>query len=347
MTQYLKESGKEKAAALVLDPSSGEVLAMVSFPSFNNNEFSGGISNANYSALISNPNQPLFNRVISGNYPSGSTVKPIIAAAALNEELITPRTRINSTGGIQINQWFFPDWRAGGHGSTDLRRSLAWSVNTYYYYIGGGYENFKGLGVERISEYMKEFQLGAPLGIDLPAESGGFIPTREWKEAFTGEKWYIGDTYHLAIGQGDLLVTPLQVATWTSFFANNGTIYRPTLVHSISDTQENTQERIEIHPFILNKNFIMDQHVQAVRQGLIDAVTLGSAQRMLSLPVTSAGKTGTAQWHSTRDEHSWFTAFAPTDTPQIVVTTLVEEGGEGGDLALSITRDLMESYFSQ
>ena len=134
-------------------------------------------------------------------------MKPIIAAAALNEELITPRTRINSTGGIQINQWFFPDWRAGGHGSTDLRRSLAWSVNTYYYYIGGGYENFKGLGVERISEYMKEFQLGAPLGIDLPAESGGFIPTREWKEAFTGENWYIGDTYHLAIGQGDLLVT--------------------------------------------------------------------------------------------------------------------------------------------
>ena len=143
-------------------------------------------------------------------------MKPIIAAAALNEELITPRTRINSTGGIQINQWFFPDWRAGGHGSTDLRRSLAWSVNTYYYYIGGGYENFKGLGVERISEYMKEFQLGAPLGIDLPAESGGFIPTREWKEAFTGELVY---WRHLSSGHwpGRFTRNPLQVATWTSF----------------------------------------------------------------------------------------------------------------------------------
>ncbi|MFH1822666.1 MAG: penicillin-binding transpeptidase domain-containing protein, partial [Patescibacteria group bacterium] len=157
---YLEKLNKNKAAAIILNPNNGEILAMVSFPSYNNNIFARGISQEEYNGIINHPDNPLFNRVISGEYPSGSTIKPVIAAAALEEGTISEWTTINSVGGITIGEWFFPDWRAGGHGIVDVRTAISQSVNTFFYYIGGGFEDFNGLGVDRIVNYAKLFGLG-------------------------------------------------------------------------------------------------------------------------------------------------------------------------------------------
>lgn len=227
INHYLETSGKSKAAAIALDPRNGEILAMVSLPAFDDNDFSGGITSEKYNAYLQNENKPLYNRAITGLYPSGSTAKIGIAAAALQEGIINSGTSFLSNGGLQIGQWFFPDWQAGGHGVTNVRKALAWSVNTFFYYIGGGYNDFIGLGVEKIVSYLKEFGLGNKSNIDIPGEVEGFLPSKEWKLETKGEKWYVGDTYNLSIGQGDLLVTPLQIANMTAVVANGGTLYQP------------------------------------------------------------------------------------------------------------------------
>ena len=338
--QKLKVS---KSSAVVMNPNNGEILAMVSIPSYDNNAFARGITNKEYQDLISNSDNPLFNRCISGEYPSGSTFKPIVSAAALEEGIINEHTSFNSVGGISIGQWFFPDWRAGGHGTTDVRRAIAESINTFFYYIGGGYQDFTGLGVDRIVEYSKLFGLGAQLGVDLAGEAGGFLPSKKWKEETKGERWYIGDTYHLAIGQGDILATPLQVAAFTAVFANGGALYRPHLVKQILDSDDKNIADINEAP--VRDNFIADYNIEIVRQGMRRTVTAGSARSLQSVPVTVAGKTGTAQWSSKKNHHAWFTGFAPYDNPEIVITILVEEGGEGSDAAVPIAKEFLEWYF--
>lgn len=342
LSRYLKANHKSKAAAIVLNPQNGEILALVSLPTFDNNFFTRGISADEYNILINDIDKPLFNRAIMGEYPSGSTIKPIIAAAALEEGIITKNTSFNSTGGLRINRWFFPDWKAGGHGWTNVTRAIAESINTFFYIIGGGYNDFKGLGVDRIVKYGKLFGLGEKTGIDFPHESSGLMPTEKWKEEFKGEEWYIGDTYHLAIGQGDILVTPLQIAVATSIFANGGTFYRPHLLNSVEGAVKSS-----VDDYVVRKNFISNENINIVRVGLRQAVIGGSAQKMLGLPVTSAGKTGTAQWSEKQNPHAWFTAFAPYENPEIVVTVLVEEGGEGSRVALDIVYDFMQWYFTR
>lgn len=340
LRRILGAYGKKRGSVVVLDPNSGEVLAMINWPGFNNNLFSQGISQEDFSELINNPNQPLFTRSISGEYPSGSTFKLIVAAAALEEDIITPQTRFYSTGGIGIKSWFFPDWKAGGHGWTNVVKALAESVNTFFYIIGGGLEDdFDGLGVANIKKYAEMFGLNKTLGIDLPNEASGFLPTKEWKERVKEEVWYIGDTYHLAIGQGDILVTPLQVAAYTSVFANNGTLYQPYLVKELLDKDNNLVR--EIKPKVLNKDFIGQENIALVNSGLRQAVLTGSAKVLYGLPISVAAKTGTAEWSSKNEPHAWLTAFAPYDNPQIVVTVLVEEGGEGSRVALPVARDII------
>lgn len=342
LKRVLGAYGKKRGAIVILDPNSGEVLSLVNWPSFDNNLFSQGISQDDFSALINDENQPMFSRAISGEYPSGSTFKLIVGAAALQEGIITPSTGFNSVGGIRIKSWFFPDWKAGGHGWTSIVKAIAESVNTFFYMIGGGheeYEDMKYLGVEKIKEYGEMFGLNKKLGIDLPNEASGFLPTMEWKEETKGERWYIGDTYHLAIGQGDILVTPLQIASWTAFFANGGTLYKPYVVKEILDSNDNITK--EIRPRALNQDFIDPSYIQTINQGLRQAVTTGSAKAMYSLPVKVAAKTGTAEWSSTRPAHAWLTAFAPYENPQIVVTVLVEEGEEGSRVALPAAYDII------
>ncbi|HLC89503.1 MAG TPA: penicillin-binding protein 2 [Patescibacteria group bacterium] len=339
LRQVLSGYGKKKGAVVILDPNSGEVLALVSWPSFDNNVFSRGLSNEEYQKLINDQNNPLFSRAMSGEYPSGSTFKLVIGAAALQEGIINENTSFNSVGGISVSNWFFPDWKAGGHGWTNIYKALAESVNTFFYIIGGGYSNFEGLGVAKIKEYAQNFGLNQKLGIDLPNEASGFLPSQDWKEKTKNEQWYIGDTYHLSIGQGDILVTPLQVAAWTSVFASGGKLFQPHLVKEILDSDNQLVKEIE--PKIINQNFIEKNYLKIINHGLRQAVLTGSARGLGNLPISVAAKTGTAEWSSQKSPHAWLTAFAPYENPRIVVTVLVEEGGEGSSVALPVAREII------
>ncbi|KKR07573.1 MAG: Penicillin-binding protein 2 [Parcubacteria group bacterium GW2011_GWC2_39_14] len=342
---YLNKYNKQKSAIVVLNPQNGAVMVLLSLPGYDNNAFSKGISGTEYNKLMEDKNKPLFNRVISGEYPSGSTIKPVMAASALEEGIITASTSFLSTGGIRIGQWFFPDWLAGGHGITDVKKALAQSVNTFFYIIGGGYGEQPGLGVYKIKEYLEKFGLYKVSGIELPNEHAGFLPTPEWKEKAKNEPWYIGDTYHLSIGQGDLLVTPLQIANYTGVFANKGTLYKPHLVNHYFD--QNTQQTLMIEPEVINSNFIKENNIEIVRQGMQQGVKNGSSRILNSLPVTSGAKTGTAQWNLEKDPHAWFTAFAPYNDAEIVITVLVEEGKEGSQISAYIANDFLNWYFRE
>lgn len=340
VADHLERYEKERASVIVMNPNNGQILSMVSLPTFNNNEFARGIEGTSYTRLIEDPNRPLFNRAIAGEYPSGSTFKPIVAAAALQEGIVTPLTKFLSVGGLRIDLWFFPDWRAGGHGQTNIYHALADSVNTYFYMIGGGYGDFVGLGVAKISDYAKKFGLSQNLGIDLPGERPGFLPSKEWKESTKNERWYIGDTYHLSIGQGDLLVTPLQVASFFSTFANGGTVYKPQIVSAFVDQNLDLVEKVE--PEIIATNIIENEHIQVIQDALELVVSQGSGKRLSTLPFAVSGKTGTAQWNSTKDPHAWFAGYAPSESPQIAFSILVEEGEEGSGITTSIAYDLLQ-----
>ena len=337
MQKYMQQATLQRAAAVAVDPDNGEILALISLPAFDNNDFSGGISQETYNTYIKNPDAPLFHRAIGGTYPSGSVIKPAIAAAALEEGIITPKTSFLSTGGIRVGQWFFPDWQAGGHGTTNIRHSLAQSVNTFYYYIGGGFNTFEGLGVEKIVQYLEKFGFSKKLSIDIPGEATGFLPSKEWKEETKGEQWYIGDTYNLSIGQGDLLVTPLQIALMTATIANNGTLYRPHIAQKIIDPISKEETPIENTP--IREDFIHPEHLQTVRAGMRDCVTYGSCLRLSLLPFSAAGKTGTAQWNNNKQPHAWCTSFAPYEDPEIVLTILIEEGEGGSKIAAPIAHE--------
>jgi len=326
----LERAKVTRGSAVVMDPRDGSILSIVSWPSYDNNAFAGKVSSTAYASLLSNEDNPLFPRAWAGQFPSGSVIKPLIAAAALQEEVITPYTTVNSVGGIYVGPWFFPDWSAGGHGSTNVRRAIAWSVNTFFYNIGGGYGSFHGLGVVRLTQWMEKFGLGKPLELDIPGEASGFVPSREWKEETKGEQWYIGDTYNLSIGQGDLLVTPLQIARVTASIANGGKLVTPHVVMRDVVTSD-----------VLD---ISSDALETVRLGMRDTVIYGSGARLSSMALPVAGKTGTAQWRSDRPNHAWFTAFAPFDTPEVVVTVLLEEGEEGSTFAVPIVGDILRAW---
>jgi len=339
----LKLKHLTRGAVIVMDPRDGSLLAVVSLPAYNDNIFSGTVSSTQYRALINNPDHPLLPRAWAGVYPSGSTVKPTIATAALAEGIITPKTTVDSVGGIKVGGRFFPDWKAGGHGITNVRKAIALSVNTFFYYIGGGYKSFIGLGVDRLTKWMRKFGLGSKTGIDVPGESAGFVPSKEWKEKTKGEHWYTGDTYNLSIGQGDLLVTPLQVALWTAEIANGGFVIKPHFVESLGQKANllvatSTRGTQPIAPA---------PDIATVRAGMRDTVTYGSGRRLSNLPFTVAGKTGTAQWRKGRPNHSWFTAFAPYNNPEIVVTVLLEEGIEGTTTAVPVARKILEAWYAK
>ncbi|MDA1024649.1 MAG: penicillin-binding protein 2 [bacterium] len=329
LTNRLEDHVASRGSVIALDPRTGEILAFVSWPSFDANAFTKGISEEAYRLLADDENTPLFPRASSGSFPTGSTIKPIFAAAALSEGIITPSTSFVSSGGIRVSEWFFPDWRAGGHGITDVYHAIADSVNTFFYYIGGGYDNFTGLGIETLVQYARAFNFGSKTGIDLPSESAGFLPSKEWKLTAKGEQWYIGDTYNSSIGQGDILATPLQVATATAIIANDGKQVRPHFISSDWST---------------NEEVIAPEIATVIKDAMRQTVTAGTATAMQGLPVAAAGKTGTAQWRSDRENHSWFTGFAPFEDPSFVITTLIEEGAEGA-LASSIARETMDWWF--
>ncbi len=339
----ITKNGATSGAAVVLDVRSGDVLAMVSAPYFDNNIFSPNSDPLLRQATLANPLSPLLNRAVAGQYPSGSTIKPVVAAAALQEGVVSEQTKIDtSEGKITIGQWTFPDWRV--HGLADVRQAIAESNNIFFYTVGGGHGNITGLGASRLSQYLRLFGFGERLGIDVSGEAKGLVPTPDWKEEVKKERWYIGDTYNLAIGQGDLLVTPLQLTAATAAIANGGKLYQPKVVRKYLATSRAETE--DIASQVLRENFINPNVLRIVREGMRRTVETGSARSFSALPVEVAAKTGTAQFNVAKDRtHSWFTAFAPYQNPEIAVSVIVEGGGEGFSVAAPVAKNIIEQYF--
>ncbi len=341
LSAVLEKTKTKTAAAVAIDPSTGGILAMVSLPSYDNNLFAGGISSENYEELISDKNFPLLNRAASGEYPPGSTIKMAVAAAALSEKTISEETAVGCGGAIHIGGWSFGDWKTHG-GGIDVKKAIAESCDVFFYAVGGGYANISGLGMDRMKKYENLFGFGEATGIDLPGELKGFIPSEEWKLNYKKEKWYIGDSYHCAIGQGFVLTTPLQLANYVSAIANGGTLYSPKIVNQI---RRNNGEDEYVQPEIIRKNFISKDIMQIIREGMRQTVTAGTAQSLKDLPVAIAGKTGTAQFGEEDKTHAWFVSFAPFDDPKIAMVVLVEGGGEGHSSAVPVTKEVYEWYF--
>jgi len=353
----LKRVGAESGSVVALDPKTGGVLALVSLPSFDNNLFSKGMSENEWKTLIQDPLHPLFNRAIAGTYLTGSTIKPLVASAALEEKIISPEKKINCQGKITIpNPWdpslttIKKDWTT--HGWTDLRKAIAESCNVFFYTIGGGYKDQAGLGPTRIKKYLELFGWDEKTGIDLPGEAAGFLPDKEWKKTVLGEDWWDGDTYNLSIGQGFLQVTPLEVVNAFSVIANGGTLYQPQVVKEIVDTSTGSQKIVEeFGPKIIRQNSIDPNNLQIVREGMRQAVTgenspQASAGLLNSLPVTVAAKTGTAELGNNR-YHNWVTVFAPYENPQIVLTVMIEDVKGDQVAALPVAKEVLNWYFAK
>jgi penicillin-binding protein 2 len=337
----LEKTGTKTAAAVAIDPRTGGILAMVTIPSFDNNLFANKISGNDYTSLINDPNKPLFDRALSGEYPPGSTIKPAISVAALAENIITPTTIIDGLGGmLRIGSYTFGDWKA--HAPSDVRTAIAQSNDIFFYTVGGGYGNIAGLGMTKMKKWYNLFGFGQASGIDIGGEATGLIPDEQWKLDVIKEKWSVGNSYHAAIGQGYVTATPLQLANYTASVANGGTLYRPHLVGQI---KKNGGDAITIGPEIIRTDFVSPEILNVVREGMRQTVTNGTAQTLKDMPVEVAGKTGTAEFGGEGKTHGWFVSFAPYKNPEIAMVVLVEGGGEGHSSALPITKEVYEWYF--
>ncbi len=352
---FQNRSATPRGAAIALNPKNGEVLALLSLPGYDNNLFARGISQTDYQRLTSDKNLPLFNRAIAGTYPPGSTIKIAAAVAALQEQVVDERTVIVDQGSLAIpnqfdpsKQFIFYGWNRGGLGPMTIRSAIARSSDIYFYTVAGGYasSDVEGLGPEKLASYYRKFGLGSTTGIDLQGEKPGLVADPEWKaEYFKGDailsKWYLGDTYHIGIGQGDMLATPLQVAEWTAVIANGGVGYKPTILRRVVDNSGQTV--FQPRPQVLIAKFASDENIKIVQEGMEETVKTGSGVQLASLPVCAAGKTGTSQFDAAdpRRTHAWFTVYAPCNDPQIVLTVLAEAGGEGHAVAVPVARDVM------
>jgi penicillin-binding protein 2 len=353
-----------RGVSIVMNPQTGEILAMVSLPTYDNNLFSGGISARDWERLQEDIHRPLMNHAISGGVPPGSVFKTVMAAAVLQEGIVTPQTQLNCPGKIVVANKYYPNdpglaqpfycWNEAGHGWTDIFDAIAHSCSIYFYKVGGGFEetDFDGLGVSRIAEYAEMFGLGEPTGVELPVEIGGLVPTADWKRRAYGESWSTGDTYNLSIGQGFLSVTPLQMLNAVNAIANNGTLYRPTIVHHVTDPQGNTIEPFESD--VIRQLDIDPEYLDIVRRGMEGTVDYGSAAKRGQIEgVRVAGKTGTAQFCDDimcgvgfeQPEHAWFAAFAPMENPEVSVIVFIYNGGEGSVTAVPVAQEILEYYF--
>jgi penicillin-binding protein 2 len=360
MKKQLAGLGLTKAAAVALDPKTGGVLAMVSFPDYDNNVFSSGSSTL-VAELLANPDKPLFNRAIAGKYLTGSTIKPFIASAALQENVIAANKKINCLGKISIPNQYDPSIVYNFndnhiHGLTDMYKALAESCNVYFFTIGGGYGDQTGLGPTRIKKYLDLFGWEETTGIDLPGEVAGFVPDAAWKkEKFAGtqdQNWTDGNTYWLSIGQEFVGITPLEVANAYAAVANGGTLYRPQMVKAVVDGNKKTIEGKSSQ--IIRQNFIDAANLAEVREGMRRTVTgqgapLASAVTLNQLGIPMGAKTGTAQLGRKvggKDLlNSWVAAFAPFDDPQILLLIMAEEAHEGTVAVVPVAKEVLGWYF--
>jgi penicillin-binding protein 2 len=315
----LSAMGSGYGAVVVSNPISGEILALVSSPTFDPEKISG---------VLDDKSQPLFNRAITGTYPPGSTFKIVVATGGLEEKVIEPTTRIEDKGVLVIGEYRFPNWKwlknGGVDGWLDLTGALQRSNDIFFYEVGGR------LGVDGLTSWAGRFGLGKPLGIDLPQEASGVVPNALWRRDHN-INWYLGDTYHLAIGQGDLLVTPLQVNSWTSVIANGGKLCLPHL----SGQNKNCKDL-----------GIKKENIELVKKGMVAACAPGGTAYPL-FDLKMACKTGTAEFGDPNNRtHAWLTGFYPIESPKIAITVLVEAAGEGSDVAAPIVKKILEEWKS-
>jgi len=340
-----KAIGPQIGSAIVMKPSTGEILAMVSYPWYDPNIFTDG-NISNFRILADDPNKPFLNRAIQSSYPPASTFKMILSTAILRENTFPPEQNVLCQGVIRYGN---RDWHCHlrtGHGRLNLAGALRQSCNIYYMTIGRD-----NVGVERIVNYARNYGYGEITGIDLPGEITGFIPTPQWKERRFHERWVLGDTMNMSIGQGYTLVTPLQMCNMVSMIVNNGVIYKPHVLKEVRDPDTNAIIQIT-EPEILHKSDIPHSIFETVRQDMRSVVSHGTAQYPLNIrTVQIAGKTGTAEIGLVDRWHSWFTAFAPYNSTnpdeQIVVTVIIEASSFQVWRASSASAIIFQGYFAK
>uniref|UniRef100_A0A7C3E2W0 Penicillin-binding protein 2 n=1 Tax=Gracilinema caldarium TaxID=215591 RepID=A0A7C3E2W0_9SPIR len=319
-----KALGERMGSVVILKPSTGEILAMVSYPWYDPNLFNKNDASLAYQQLLEDPKKPLLNRAIQSSYPPASTFKVIMSTAILNEKAYPPEKTIECKGEISYGNRVWKCWiHKPGHGYLNLQQALAQSCDIYFWVTGRDY-----LGAERIVTYAKDFGFGELTGIDIPGEIAGFVPTPQWKERKFHEKWLAGDTMNMSIGQGYTLVTPLQMANMVAMVVNNGTIYQPHLLKEIRDPVSGAIVKT-IKPSVLHQSDIDKSVFQTVRDNMRSVITEGTARFPMNIKaVQVAGKTGTGEVGLSDRWHSWFAAYAPynSDNPddQIVVSIIVE-----------------------
>jgi penicillin-binding protein 2 len=340
-------------AAVVLDPKDGAVLAMVSSPSFDPNLFDSGISSEQWNKLQTNPWSPLSNKAIAGQYPPGSTYKLIIAAAALEEGVISPDTKILCTGSFALGNRTYRCWNKRGHGYIDLHKAIVGSCDVYFYTLG------KMLGVDKIAQYAKRFGLGDVTGIDLPNEKNGLVPTKEWKFKKKKEAWQMGETISISIGQGYNLTTPLQLAMAFAAFANGGIVWKPYLVKRIESPDGKIYR--EFFPEKKGELKLSSRTLEVLNGALWGVVNEpGGTGRAAQIPGWDVcGKTGTSQvvglpqnerarrakfigaFHK---DHALFACYAPMKSPEVAVAVIMENAGGGGAVAAPVARRILSAY---
>jgi len=345
-----------KSGALVaMDPTSGEIYALVSSPNFDPSRLAVNVTPAYWQSLLDDPRKLFLHRAIQA-YPPGSTFKIVTALAALEEKVYAPGEKIDCPGGLSFGRRFFRCWQEGGHGSVDLHRALAESCDTFFYHMG------VRLGVDRLAEYAKRLGLGRSTGLKIEDEKSGFVPTSDWKKKVFNEEWLPSENLSVSVGQGALLLTPLQNAVLLAEIVNGGRVVVPTLVKEIlfhegaerqhreeKVTGGGAEKRVEISL----------ENLAKVKQALIDAVNApgGTAYGSRSRIIKIGGKTGTAQVISEQArerlgdverfrDHAWFVSFAPVDEPKLIVSVLVEHGGFGASAAAPIAKAVIEKFAS-
>jgi penicillin-binding protein 2 len=371
LLESMRAQNAESAVAIAVNPKTGEILGMVSLPTFDNNDFAEGLGEE-YVALERDPNKPLINYAIGGLYPPGSTYKIVSASAALEEGIITGRTEIIDNGPLYLPNRFFPNdlsqaqefvsWnhRLGiNHGRMNVVNALALSNDIFFYWIGGGYlEIFPGLGDKLLAKWTQLFGFGETTGIDLPGEVAADIPDDQWKRQIWAETWVTGDSYNLSIGQGYLLATPLEVLMSFVPVITDGILYEPRLVHQIVDADGALVQDFE--PVVKRQVPLQTNTLGLIRDGLWSVVNTnyGTAPNARIDGLTVAGKTGTAEFcdwipeeqDCRRDKddnlptHAWYVGYGPYDDPEIAVVAFVYDGGEGSEAAVPVVTEVIRTY---
>jgi penicillin-binding protein 2 len=349
-----KAFGERRGALVAIEPNTGEVLALVSMPSFDPNLFVDGIDYDNWNRLNNSLDRPLINRVLRGLYPPGSTFKPFVALAGLEAGKRTPPFSIRDAGFYTLpnSSHRYRDWKAGGHGSVDIRKAITVSCDTFFYGLA------MELGIEKLTDFVRHFGFGEKTNIDIEGEVSGLLPTPEWKKRRYKQPWYMGETVIVGIGQGYTLVTPMQLAYATATLANEGNAMQPHIVNAITNTKTNITSPLQ--NIVADKVHLKQENLDIVRSAMIDVTLPGGTAVIVgaNADYSIAAKTGTAQVVGIKQnekynaqnmlerhrDHALFIAYAPAQAPKIALAVIVENGGHGGSAAGPIARQVMDYY---